>query len=280
MGVLCSSNKGKVTIIPSGIDLETEHFNLRVQFYDGNLVRVLKWLPGTTPDTSSLVAIQKTLPELKIDVKQDKESIALSSENLKVIISKSDGHIEYFTPDNELVLKENGQAIIKPVDLKNEKAYSIKQEFELSSDEGIYGLGQHQYGYMNYRGHTIKLVQTNTDAVSPFLVSTKNYGILWDNYSKTIFDDNAKGTSIWSDVANAIDYYFISGSNMDAVIAGYRKLTGQTPMYGKWAYGYWQSKEHYENRTELLSVAQEYRKRQIPIDNIIQDWDYWDGREN
>lgn len=278
--IQCSSNKKRVTIIPNGVNLETKNLNVKVQFYAGNLVRVVKWLPGEKPDSSSLVVIQKTLPELKIDVKQDKESITISSDILKVIMSKNDGHIEYVTPDNTTILKENGLAIIEPAKLKNEKAFSIKQVFELSSEEGIYGLGQHQYGYMNYRNHTVKLVQTNTDAVSPFLVSTKNYGILWDNYSKTIFDDNAQGTSIWSDVANSIDYYFIAGNNMDAVIAGYRNLTGQAPMYGKWAYGYWQSKEHYEDGKELVSTALEYRKRQIPIDNIVQDWDYWEGRDN
>ena len=280
IGIQCSSQRGKATIIQNGVILETKAFNLSVQFYDGNVVHVLKWLPGAKPDTSSLIVIQKTIPELKIDVKQDQESIAMSSNSLKVVIHKSDGHIEYLTPENKPVLKETSQTVIKPADLKNEKAYSIKQTFELSAEEGIYGLGQHQYGYMNYRGHTIKLVQTNTDAISPFLVSTKNYGILWDNYSKTIFDDNVRGTSIWSDVAYGIDYYFISGNNLDNVIAGYRKLTGQAPMYGKWAYGYWQSKEHYQNRNELLSIADKYRKLQIPIDNIIQDWDYWDGNTN
>jgi alpha-D-xyloside xylohydrolase len=280
LSIQCTSNSGKVTNIPNGVDLKTKDLNVKVQFYADNLVRVVKWLPGASPDSSSLVVIQKTLPDLKIDVQQGKESVTLSSEKLKVIIYKNDGHIEYMTPDSTSVLKENGRATIEPAELKNEKAYSIKQAFVLSADEGIYGLGQHQYGYMNYRNHTVKLVQTNTDAVSPFLISTKNYGILWDNYSKTIFEDNAKGTSIWSDVASEIDYYFISGSNMDSVIAGYRNLTGQAPMYGKWAYGYWQSKEHYDNRDELLSIAQEYRKRQIPIDNIIQDWDYWDGRDN
>jgi len=280
IGMQCSSQSGKVTNIPNGIDLETNNLNIRVQFFADNVIRILKWLPGTKPDSSSLIVIQKPLASLKTDVKQDKEEITLSSEKLKVIISKLDGHIEYVSPGNEPVLKEKGLTIIKPYKLNNEKVCSIKQPFELSADEGIYGLGQHQYGYMNYRGHSIKLVQTNTDAVSPFLVSTNNYGILWDNYSKTIFDDNAQGTSIWSDVANCIDYYLISGVNMDAVISGYRKLTGQAPMYGKWAYGYWQSKEHYENRNELLSIAQKYRKLKIPIDNIIQDWDYWDGREN
>ena len=67
---------------------------------------------------------------------------------------------------------------------------------------------------------------------------------------------------------------------MDDVIAGYRNLTGQAPMYGKWAYGYWQSKEHYATRDELLGIAQEYRTRQIPIDGIVQDWNYWGGNTN
>ena len=280
LGLQFSCNQEKVTIIPNGVQLETKNMNVKVQFYAGNMVRVVKWVPGATLDSASLVVIQKKLPELKTDVSQDKDNVTVSTENLKVILSKTDGHIEYVTPENASILKENGQAIITPAELKNEKAFSVKQAFNLTADEGIYGLGQHQYGYLNYRNHTVKLVQTNTDAVTPFLISTKNYGILWDNYSKTIFDDNAQGTSIWSDVASNVDYYFISGKNMDAVIAGYRNLTGQAPMYGKWAYGYWQSKEHYENRAELLSVASEYRKRKIPIDNIIQDWDTWEGNEN
>lgn len=67
---------------------------------------------------------------------------------------------------------------------------------------------------------------------------------------------------------------------MDSVIAGYRELTGKAPMYGKWAYGYWQSKEHYDTQAELMSVAKKYRELKIPIDNIIQDWDYWNGAPN
>ena len=130
---------------------------------------------------------------------------------------------------------------------------------------------------MNYRGRTVNLVQANTEAVTPFLISTQGYGILWDNTSKTVFDDAQGKTSLWSDVADNVDYYFIYGPSMDQVIAGYRTLTGQAPMYGKWAYGYWQSKEHYKDREELLGIARQYREKQIPIDNIIQDWNYWGG---
>jgi alpha-D-xyloside xylohydrolase len=274
------TNESIVLNIKNGVQIETGNLNLRVQFYNNNTVRVVKWLPGIKPDSVSLIVIQKVLPDLNIIVRDSGNVILLASDDLQVIISKSTGDIHYFSKDSNVLLRENAKCQIEPADLKNEKACSIKQPFELSADEGIYGLGQHQYGFMNYRGHTVKLVQTNTDAVTPFLVSTKNYGILWDNYSKTIFEDNEKGTSIWSDVASNIDYYFIHGKNLDSVISGYRKLTGQAPLYGKWAYGYWQSKEHYANRNELLGIVSQYRDMKIPIDNIIQDWDYWDGIQN
>jgi len=237
---LCNNNAVKQ--IQNGVQVSTNAFHLRVQFYADDVVRIVKWLPEATPDTISLVVIQKELPDINLHIQENDTTVILGSDKLHLIISKTEGAVEFFTADNETILKEHGQAIITADNLKNEKAYSIKQQFTLTSDEGIYGLGQHQYGYMNYRGRTVTLVQTNTDAVTPFLVSTKNYGILWDNYSKTIFTDSSKETFLWSDVASNIDYYFIYGNTMDNVIAGYRNLTGKAPMYGKWAYGYWQSK--------------------------------------
>ena len=69
-------------------------------------------------------------------------------------------------------------------------------------------------------------------------------------------------------------------SGVHGYVAGYRRLTGPAPLYGRWAYGYWQSRVHYDNRIQLMTVAEEYRKRRIPIDNIIQDWDYWNGAAN
>jgi alpha-D-xyloside xylohydrolase len=266
--------------ISHGIQIELADQHVKAQFYADNIVRITKRFSNAAPDSPSLVVIQKTLPDIQLQIQENDTAISVGSETLHLIISKTDGAIEFQSLDYKTILKENEKATITPTSVKNEHAYNIKQQFKLTTDEGIYGLGQHQYGYMNYRGHTVKLVQTNTDAVTPFLISTMNYGILWDNYSKTIFTDSKNETSIWSDVASAVDYYFIYGSTMDSVIAGYRNLTGQAPMYGKWAYGYWQSKEHYENRDELLSVVHEYRKRQIPIDNIVQDWDYWDSAQN
>ena len=276
----CSPQQGTLSKLKNGIQFQTSELNVKVQFYSETSVRVVKLQPQSALDTASLVVIQKQLPDLKIDVKEDASQITLSSAQLKVIVTKRDGHVEYLSPEGKPILAEAGKPGFVPFVTKNENAFSVKQRFELSRDEAIYGLGQHQDGQYNYRGQSVTLVQANTVAVTPFLLSTNNYGILWDNYSRTVFDDKETKTTLSSDVAKGIDYYFVAGANMDSVIAGYRKLTGNAPMYGKWAYGYWQSKEHYEDRMELLKVAKEYRDRQIPIDGIIQDWDYWDGNAN
>ncbi len=274
-------SQSQIQRIKNGVELNAAGLNVKVQFYADNTVRVLKWLPGGTPEKLSLVVIEKDLPTLDIHVKDNADNVILSSGKISIQLSKTAATIEFFNADNRVILKEKGSAAITPVKIEHEeKACTIQQDFVLTPDEAVYGLGQHQYGYMNYRGRTVKLVQANTDAVTPFLVSTADYGILWDNYSKTIFKDDNEKMSLWSEVADNIDYYFIYGPSMDQVIAGYRTLTGAAPMYGRWAYGYWQSKEHYKTREELLNIAREYRKRQIPIDNIIQDWNYWGGNKN
>lgn len=157
----------------------------------------------------------------------------------------------------------------------NEDVVQISQTFRLKEDEAIYGLGQYQDGYMNYRGKSIKLLQANMEIANPFLLSTENYGILWDNYSKTLFNDNEEGATFWSEVADGINYYFIYGKSIDEIISQYHQMTGKVPMLRKSAFGFWQSKERYKSFKELTDVVAEYRNRKIPIDNIVQDWEYW-----
>jgi alpha-D-xyloside xylohydrolase len=277
---VCQANAAvpKVERIPNGVQLTASDLNVRVQFYSEGTVRVVKWTAGGKSDKASLSVVQKNVPDLNVLFQESDAAVTLTSGQVKVQLSKSDGTIQYLASDGHTVLKEQGRAVFAPCPIEKEKAaFSVQQDFTLTPDEGVYGLGQHQYGYMNYRGKTVKLVQSNTNAVTPMLVSTAGYGIFWDNYSKTMFEDNPKAASFWSEVADNIDYYFFFGPSIDQVIAGYRQLTGQAPLYGKWAYGYWQSKERYVSRDELLGVAQEYRKRQIPIDNLVQDWQYWGG---
>ncbi len=276
----CSGSSTEVKTIDNGVEIFTEELNMRVQFYNENTVRILKWLPEGTSQKKSLSVIVDNLSAISINVNLEGRTVSLISESLQVIIDKKSADISFYSSEGNEIVKESGSEFA-PVIYSNDSAWSVKQKFQLTSDEGVYGLGQHQYGFMNYRGEKVKLVQSNTDAVNPFLVSTRNYGILWDNYSMTIYeDDGIEKASLWSDIGDNIDYYFVYGENLDEVISGYRYLTGKAPMYGKWAYGYWQSKEHYDTQEEIMSVATKYRKLKIPIDNMIQDWDYWNGAEN
>ncbi len=267
--------------IQNGVQLKTGDLNVKVQFYAEGTVRVVKWPAGGTPEKLSLSVVQKNIPNLGVRFEENEAEVALSSGPIKLLVNKSDGSIRYLDSGNRTLLREQGKAVFTPTGIEREKsAFSVRQNFKLSAEEGVYGLGQQQLGVMNYRGRTVKIVQANTKAVTPVLVSTAGYGIFWDNYSKTIFDDGGGKTSFWSEVADNIDYYFFYGPTIDGEIAGYRQLTGEAPLYGKWAYGYWQSKEHYATRDELLGIAQEYRRRRIPIDNIVQDWNYWGNNDN
>ena len=92
-------------------------------------------------------------------------------------------------------------------------------------------------------------------------------------------EDEQNRLSIWSEMSRDIDYYFIAGNDMDEVISGYRTLTGKAPILPKWALGFWQSRERYKTQDELVSTLQEFRNRQIPIDNIVQDWSYWEENQ-
>ena len=107
-------------------------------------------------------------------------------------------------------------------------------------------------------------------------LSTNGYGIFWNNTSHSRFNNRfLSALYLSSEVADVIDYYFIYGPEFDQVIAGYRALTGQAPLFGKWAYGFWQCKNRYQTEEEILGVAHHYRELHIPVDDIVQDWFWW-----
>ncbi len=139
----------------------------------------------------------------------------------------------------------------------------------------IYGLGQYQEGKMVQRNQKLYMLQEILITAIPFFQSTKGYGLYWDNYSPTYFTDNQQETSFESTVGDCAIYYFISGGDADGVIARMRDLTGQVPMFPYWTYGYWQSKERYRSQDETVGVVKKYRELGVPIDGIIQDWQYW-----
>lgn len=173
------------------------------------------------------------------------------------------------TVDGERNFVEN----LKPT--LDHMAYKAKLYFQWEDGEQIHGLGQGEEGIYDYRGNVQYLYQHNMRIPIPFLVSNRKYGILADCGSLMTFNDDCRGSYLYMDTVEQMDYYFIAGDTMDEIIAGFRKLTGKAVMLPKWAYGYVQSKEAYHDQEEVVATADEYRKRGIALDCIVQDWNTW-----
>ena len=397
---------------------------VRIEPFDNDIVRVSA-TPKKFSKEGSLVVLPKA-KKVEFRVSEKGDLLYLTTSKLQVEVSKISGKVRFLDLKGKVLLQElEGGRTFQPVEVDKVKGYELRQIFQSSDGEAIYGLGQHQAHEMNYKGKNEELFQYNTKVSIPFIVSTDNYGLLWDNYSssrygdprpyeqinrfklynadgneegltvsyiddiktnhlfavrredkidyenletvknfpekmnfnnaKVLWDgylepsetgtyrfllyyagytkiwindtlmanrwrtawnpsvakfqldmqtgkkyhlkmewipdggisyiglktltpvdpDNQKNISFYSEMGNQIDYYFMSGANMDSVIANYRELTGKAQVMPKWAMGFWQSRERYKMQDELLQTLSEFRKRNIPIDNIVQDWFYW-----
>ena len=361
------------------------------------------------------------------ELKEDQGTVLLVTQKMQVKVDLETGQVVFLSKNGQPVLKEvqeDGRNFTG-ITVAGEQSYIIRQAFETQAEEAFYGLGQHQAGTFNYKGTPVLLSQYNTEVAVPFMVSNKNYGILWNNnaVSKTIdtrdfeplstlklfsaagdegwltatYYDKANPATIFlsrpesqidysyipslknlpdsidlsktlvkwegkiesgftgkhlfnfylsgyskiyidgkllasrwrqswnpgtelikinlekgkqynfkiewdpsskesfmachwlkpltgndknefafeSAAGNNIDYYFVGGNDLDEVIGGYRNLTGKATMLPKWAMGFWQSRERYKTQEEILNTIAEFRKRKIPLDNIVEDWSYW-----
>ncbi|HNT92396.1 MAG TPA: glycoside hydrolase family 31 protein [Bacteroidales bacterium] len=400
---------------------------IRLQVINDRIIRVSAIPSGEFPETASLMTTPQSKGNAEFTIEKGEDNVVLSTSLLSAKVSLRTGEVSFTGNDGTVFLaeQEGGGRSFLPVMAMDETGYAVRQQFESYPDEAIYGLGANQTSFMNLKGRDADLFQYNTQAVVPFIVSNRNYGILWDNNSRTKYGDirewnelssmklydvegaeggltavyagrksssevfttrtekeisyqfipdlvkfpegfsladgrvtwegsfesdfsgvhkfmfNSAGyaklwidgkllfdrwrqcwnassnyfslpleqgrrypvkiewipdggesyialryltpldeeeqqrISFWSEVADQIDYYFISGESMDGVISGYRTLTGKVPVMPRWAMGFWQSRQRYTNQEELLSVVKEYRKRNIPFDNIVLDWQYW-----
>lgn len=292
-------------------------------------------------------------------VSSDRSRVVLRTARVKAEIDKTTGAVGFFTLDDRPLLGEQPNGRVFPDTDANSASADVSQEFELGADEALYGLGQHQEGFLDLRDIPVHLLQANTNIAIPFLMSTRGYGLLWNNPSLTDFDpateeiqldEKGAGTfetgpegeygfllsgnyrnklrlsingqqiidlrNMWlplsagaklhlaahttykaiaetggdtklavripsntmtfrSQVGDAIDYYFFYGPTPARVVAEYREFTGGAPLLPKWAYGFWQCRERYSSQQQILDTATEFRKRKIPVDVLVQDWQYW-----
>lgn len=258
-----------------GLKTVVNSVGVEIQVYSPSTFRILKWPEGKTFKKESL-SVVKTPEKTTFSVKQNGDVLSVKTEKVKIDLNIKNGKISFINSSNGKLLneKEAGTAFVDFNDAGS-KTFNVSQSFVLDTDEAIYGLGQQQKGKMVQRNLKMNMVQGNTDDYVPFFLSVKGYGLFWDNYSPTTFEDTPESTSFKSDVGDCIDYYFMVGGDADGVIAQMRDLTGQAPMFPLWTFGFWQSKERYKSQDETVGIVKKYRELGVPLDGIIQDWQYW-----
>jgi alpha-D-xyloside xylohydrolase len=403
---------------------------VRLEVYGDRMVRVTA-APTAKVDPARSLMVIATPKRGGFEVREAAGKVTLATPGVRATVDLANGNVSFVDGGGELDLAESAPGSFAPVTIEDRAYLATAQQFNRGTDEGLFGLGQHQNRQMNYNGEDVELAQHNIDVAVPFLVSTRGYGILWDNNSITRFGNpipyslagegktslkvtGADGSPGWtaeyylgdklalrrseptinyqyleqletwpaeakvpanagaaalkqrvvwtgkvipgrtglnrfrvyssdyvklfadgklvidrwrqswnpwyhnfdlamtagkpvevrvewegngaylallhndplpeadrrsiafaSEAAKAVDYYYVGGNTLDQVIAGYRQLTGKASLMPKWAYGFWQSRQRYETQDQLLGVLREYRKRGIPLDNIVQDWNYW-----
>ncbi len=199
---------------------------------------------------------------------------------------RGNGCFECKTSDGLASFYKNGNEIISEI------SSIYTQSFKINEDDAVYGLGIHQHKSLNHRNSSIRMAQINgVSTAVPFFTSTGGYAVLIDNYSfmsigidrGANFNNNdlenkmsiPNTININADDNDCFVYYMILADKIDEQIAAYRYLTGAAPLFPKWAYGFFQCREHYRTQEEILDVARTIRKHHIPADCIVQDWNYW-----
>ena len=263
---------------PDSLEVSQKAGLLRLQVCAPDVLHVTYSAAGMSapPRPSDHVVVKKSWPAADFSVASDDKAITLTTSLLKVVIERESGAIHYFSATGDTLTTDSYRSL-RPVETNGENTFHAETFFAIyGSHEGLYGLGQHQAGVWNYRGETIDLSQENTNIAVPLLVSSNGYGIFWNNSSPSRANNRfVHSLYLSAQVADRIDYYFLYGPNADQIIGHYRDLTGQVPMFGRWAYGFWQCKNKYQSQQELESVAAKYRQLHIPVDNIVQDWFWW-----
>ena len=235
--------------------------DVKVEFFTPTIVHIVKGQP-----TKTLVVTAK--PE---NVAVTQKGNTWTSSELTVKLNPETKSLTFMTSKGKVLLREQGWSLIR----KNIDEFEVSQTFQLDKDEAIYGLGTIQNGKMNRRGEKKRMEQSNLEDFQNVLQSIKGWGLYWENYSPTLFEDNAQGMTFTSEAGQGIDYYFMYGGSADGVIAQMRQLSGDVPMFPLWTYGYWQSKERYKSARETEGIVDQYRALNVPLDGIIQDWQYW-----
>ncbi len=277
----CAENAENFHKTKYGFKTEAGLCLVEVQCYSPSIIRVIKTPIGTEMDLTPSFSIVKTPEKVRFSIERYQNEVSLSTSEIIVMLDLCTGEMEFLDSKGSPVTSEAKDSFkMSPRKDADKDSYSVTQGFNLEKEEAIYGLGQHRNAGLNQRGKSRLLRQENMEIAIPLVHSVKGYAIYWDNYAPTTFREEGNVMSFSSEVGDKCDYYFIKGDDADDVIDGIRQLSGTVPMNPLWAFGFHQSRERYTGQDELVGTLRRYRKLGIPLDGIIQDWQYWGDNEH
>lgn len=281
-GILVGTQAQTVVQTKTGVRVNPQNGTTatEVQWYTPSAVRILKYPIDLkeAPEHKSYSIIATPSKDVKCEVTNTEGPVVkMTSDCLIVEVNTTDGNVQFFAKDGKAqLLSEKTSQLTAITDGVDAGQYRASQTWTLDPDEFIMGLGQRQVEQLGVRGMDVDIWTDYKIITIPYFASAKGYGLYWDNAGESHFSDNQEGTTFSSSVARLEDYYFMyRDGTQDGVIAAIRDLTGQATMFPLWAMGYWQCRERYKTSDELCDVLDYYRQNQIPLDGIVQDWQYW-----
>lgn len=304
---LCYAGDSDYRTLKNGLEMTVPDGRLRVEFVETDIVRVQYTCEATFKGNGTIVCLPREEKKTPFTLKEMEKKILLISDSLIISIDRSNYAITYMDACNNRVLlaeryerpreaekvfkerviyDEQSKRMVKTADGEKEVkdvlhrdtvgyTWKYRNHFDWTDKEAIYGLGCHMEDYLNLQGKELWLCQHNLKAMVPVLNSTAGYGLLFDAGCGMYYNNTAGNGFMEMEAAKQLDYYFMKGVTMDKVINRYRLLTGKSPMLPLYILGYIQSKERYRTSVELIDVVAEYRRRQVPLDVVVQDWNYW-----
>jgi alpha-D-xyloside xylohydrolase len=267
---------------PGGVRFQMVNGLMEIDLLSADIVRVRYTSLNAFETKQSLVVMVSATPQKPaFTVREQGDEILIITDKLMMSVDRSTGGIAYSDLRGRVVLAEDGRAgkTMVPATLVGEQTYSCGTRFLSPPDEGLFGLGCHPLdsGSIDYRRRKQDLLIKYMTGAIPVLLSSGGYGLLWDNYSASVFDGTLPGKySYSSESGSMVDYYFFYGPDFDHIIDSYRRLTGKAPMFPKWAFGLFQSQDRYKTQAEVLEAGAGYRNAHIPVDVVVQDWYYWE----
>ncbi|MCR5820913.1 MAG: glycoside hydrolase family 31 protein [Bacteroidaceae bacterium] len=255
--------------------IESEQMGVCVQFYSAGIVRVRKWPMAegrVVPEKKSYSVIMS--PRQKAARKSGENMLV--SDLLSVSVDTQTGQLTFSTPDGKPLLTETSTSFEMRRGDADEGKYRVSQTWQLRPEEQIFGLGQLRSSKMGGRGYDIDIWNRNTYTPIPYFTTQNGFGVYWDNAGRSHFKDSPDATTFRSEVGVCADYYFMfRDGSQDGLIDCIRQLTGQATMFPLWTMGHWQCRERYKTSDELVFALDRYRELGIPLDGIVQDWQYW-----